>query len=418
MGRPPGDYDIATSATPDQVMGLFPRTVPVGFEFGVVVVIESGRAFEVATFRVDRGYADGRHPVAVRYTGPEEDARRRDFTINGLFLDLLTGEVLDFVGGQDDIRRRIVRAIGDPGERFREDRLRLVRAVRFAARLQFEIDPATRAALEREAPALGEISAERLRDELLKIITNEGAERGLELLEETGLLKQFLPEVSSMKGVLQPKEFHPEGDVFEHTRLMLELTKSPSVVLALAVLLHDVGKPPTFRVEDRIRFDNHDVVGAEMAGRICRRLRVSNRVREGVVGAIGNHMRMRHVQEMREAKLKRLLARPTFADELELHRVDCLASHKDISNWEFCVRKLEEYGEEEIKPIPLVTGRDLIHEGHSPGPAFKEMLALVEEAQLENRVRTKEEAMQLVRDRFPAKRSARPGSEAGEQSGG
>jgi poly(A) polymerase len=402
MGVTPHDVDIATTATPEQVQRLFPHTVAVGAQFGVILVMEGGHQFEVATFRNDDAYVDGRRPVSVRYGSPEEDAQRRDFTINGLFYDPITETVIDYVQGQVDIRRRVIRSIGIPAERFAEDKLRLLRCVRFAANLGFEIDPDTFAAVQTMASQIHVVSAERVRDELLKIFTRPHAGRGLELLESSGLLGEVLPEVAAMKGVEQPPQFHPEGDVFTHVRIMLDaLPSHPSPVLALSVLLHDVGKPPTFtRAPDRIRFHEHDSIGAEMTEQILRRLRFSNEVIDHVKVCVAEHMRMRHVQEMRTSKLKRVLARPTLSDELELHRLDCESSHGDIGNYLFLKRKLSELPPEVVKPKPLVTGHDLITLGYRPGPLLGQILRELEELQLDDQITTREQALELARQRL------------------
>ena len=400
-GVEPHDIDIATTATPDQVQALFAKTVPVGAQFGVILVFENEHPFEVATFRNDDEYVDGRRPTGVRFGTPEEDAQRRDFTVNGMFLDPLTGEVIDFVGGRADIERKLIRSIGDPRHRFAEDKLRLLRGVRFASNLQFEIEPATFAALREMAGQIHIVSAERIRDELTKILTRPNAGRGLELLETTGLLREVLPEVALMKGVEQPPEFHPEGDVFAHTKLMLDtLPANPSVVLAFAVLLHDVGKPPTFeRAPDRIRFNEHDRVGAELAEQILRRLRFPNEVIEKVVLCVAKHMHFQFVKEMRPAKLKRILARETFPDELELHRIDCASSHRNLENYEFLKQKAVDLPPEVLKPAPLLTGHDLLALGLTPGPRVGQILREVEEAQLEERLKSKAEALAFARQR-------------------
>jgi putative nucleotidyltransferase with HDIG domain len=401
-GVEPHDIDIATDATPERLQQLFPKTIPVGAQFGVVLVLENDHQFEVATFRRDEAYVDGRRPSAVRFGSAEEDAQRRDFTINGLFYDPMTEQVIDFVGGRADIERKIVRTIGEPQQRFSEDKLRLLRCVRFASNLGFEIEPATLAAVKEMAGQIHVVSAERIRDELIKIFTRPNAGRGLELLDETGLLKEILPEISAMKGVEQPPEFHPEGDVFLHTKLMLSsLPLNPSVVLAFAVLLHDVGKPATFeRAPDRIRFNEHDRVGAEMAEKILRRLRFSNEQIEQIVLCVREHMRLQHVQEMRPAKLKRILARETFPVELELHRIDCEASHRNLDNYEFLKAKAAELPAEVVKPAPLLTGHDLLALGLKPGPMVGKILREVEELQLEERLKSREEALAHVRQRL------------------
>jgi putative nucleotidyltransferase with HDIG domain len=401
-GVEPHDIDIATDATPERVQQLFAKTVPVGARFGVVIVVENSHSFEVATFRSDEAYTDGRRPVAVRYGTPEEDAQRRDFTINGLFYDPLAEEVIDFVGGRQDLQRKLVRTIGEPHRRFSEDKLRLLRCVRFASTLGFEIEPATFAALREMAGQIHLVSAERIREELIKMFTGPNPGRALSLLDESGLLKEILPEVAAMKGVEQPPEFHPEGDVFEHTRRMLELLPpEPDPVLAFAVLLHDVGKPATFeRGPHRIRFHDHDRIGAEMAQEILRRLRFPNEQIDAIVACVAGHMRIQHVQQMRPAKLKRLLARPTFPQELELHRIDCLASHRNLDNYEFLKAKAAELPAPAVKPAPLLTGHDLLAMGLKPGPLVGKILREVQELQLEERLRSREEALQHARRRL------------------
>ena len=403
LDRQPLDYDVATDATPDRVLALFPGSLPVGAQFGVVLVRDGNAEVEVATFRADLGYRDGRHPEAVVYAAdPSLDAGRRDFTINGLFWDPLEQRVLDFVGGQQDLQNRIIRAIGNPEDRFREDHLRLLRAVRFAARLGFTIEPETYRAIVRLAPLAREVSAERLRDELTKILTEGQARRGFELLAETGLLEVVLPEVARMRGVPQPPEFHPEGDVWTHVLLMLErLPAGCSHTLAWGVLLHDVAKPVAFRPPtgpgDRIRFDGHAEMGAEMAREICRRLRFSNADTEHIAALVAQHLRFKDAPRMRLATLKRFVSQPNFAEHLELHRLDCLASHGSLSNYEFVKNFLETTPPEEVRPPRLVTGDDLIAMGLEPGPIFGHILQAVEEAQLEGRVRGREEALELVR---------------------
>src|SRR5271154_2074833 len=409
-GVEPQDIDIATSATPEQVQALFARTVPVGAAFGVVLVLEDGHQFEVATFRSDEAYIDGRRPTGVRYGSAEEDARRRDFTINGLFYDPIADQIIDFVGGRADIERKLVRTIGEPRERFTEDKLRLLRCVRFAANLDYEIETATFDAVREMAAQIHVVSAERIRDELIKILTRPQAGRGLELLDASGLLREILPEIAAMKGVEQPAEFHPEGDVFVHTRLMLDtLPANPSVVLAFAVLLHDVGKPPTFvRAPDRIRFNEHDRVGAEMAETILRRLRFSNDEIEKIVLCVREHMKFQFVKEMRPAKLKRLMARETFPDELELHRIDCASSHRNLENYEFLKAKAAEMPPEVLKPAPLLTGHDLLALGLKPGPLVGQILREVEELQLEERLKTQAEALEFARSRVAATTARQP----------
>ena len=421
------DFDIATSATPAEVQRLFPKTIPVGAAFGVVLVLEAGYQFEVATFRCDGAYINGRHPSAIRYGSPEEDAQRRDFTINGLFLDPLTHQIFDFVDGRADIDRQLIRCIGTPAHRFTEDKLRLLRCVRFASNLQFAIEPATAAAVREMAKEIHVVSAERIRAELIKIFTRPHAGRGLALLAETGLLSEVLPEVAALRGVEQPPEFHPEGDVFTHTQLMLEslsaavgqdeppgrpLAATDSarpaatpaldpLVLAFAVLLHDIGKPPTFvRAPDRIRFHGHDVVGQAMAEQILRRLRFSNDQIEQIVLCVGGHMRFQHVQSMRPSKLKRLLARPTFPVELELHRIDCRASHGKLDNYDFLKLKVAELPADVIQPAPLVTGHDLLALGFTPGPLVGAVLREVADLQLEELLQSPAAALAYAKQRL------------------
>jgi tRNA nucleotidyltransferase/poly(A) polymerase len=402
LGREPKDYDVATSAPPEAVMRLFPGSDAVGAHFGVVLVRDGGAQVEVATFRADHSYRDGRRPARVELiSDPRQDALRRDFTINAMMLDSSTGEVLDFAGGREDLKRRVVRAVGDPEARFREDHLRMLRAVRFAAGLGFAIEEETLAAITRLHPAIHAISAERVRDEITRILTEGGARRGFELLDETGLLGDILPEVAAMKGVEQPPEFHPEGDVWIHTRLMLEGLRAPTTTLALGVLLHDVGKPPTFRVADRIRFDNHAAVGAEMTARILARLRYSGEETRQVVALVENHLKFKDAPRMRESTLKRFLRMDRFEEHLELHRLDCISSHGLLDNYEFARRKLAELPAEVLRPPRLVTGDDLIAAGYMPGPAFARILESVETAQLEGEVSAKEEALDWIAARFP-----------------
>ena len=406
LGNEPHDFDIATSARPAEVQALFPHTQAVGAHFGVILVMEHGRAFEVATFRSDHEYLDGRRPEAVTFSTPEDDAARRDFTINGLFRDPVSGETIDFVGGRRDLEARLLRAIGDPVARFREDKLRLLRAVRFAARLDYEIEPATWEALCAHSADIRAVSAERIREELMKILGHPRRVRGFDLLDVSGLLREILPEIEALKGCEQPPQFHPEGDVFVHTRAMLELLPPDApATLALAVLCHDIGKPPTFRYhadEDRIRFNGHDRVGAEMTERLMERLRFSRADTDRVVEAVRQHMVFKDVKNMRTSKLKRFMAREGFGDELELHRVDCLSSHGALDNHEFLTTKAAEFAEEPLIPPPLITGRDLIAMGHRPGPGFGPILEAVQTLQLEGALTKPEEALDWVRQNHPA----------------
>ncbi len=407
LGREPADYDVATDATPDRVQQLFPRSLGVGAQFGVVIVTEDSATgesaqVEVATFRSDSGYSDGRHPDHVVYAkSAAEDVQRRDFTINALLLDPETEEVLDFVGGRDDLRARIIRAISRPETRFREDKLRMIRAVRFAARFGYAIEAATWDAIVGLAPDICQVSAERLRDELTKLLTEGAARRAFELLDESRLLPQLLPEIARMKGVEQPPQFHPEGDVWTHTLLMLEkLPASCPATLAWGVLLHDVGKPSTFTPpsgpEGRIRFDEHVEVGTRMAEEICRRLRFSNDDTQQIAALVANHLRFKDVPRMKPSTLKRFVRLDRFAEHLELHRLDCLSSHGHLENYDFVRRFLAETPPEIVSPPRLLTGEDLKALGFIPGPKFKEILDAVEEAQLNARLNTREEAIRLV----------------------
>ncbi len=405
MGRAPKDFDIATSALPEQVASIFQKTIPVGAQFGVQIVLKGGHPFEVATFRTDLAYKDGRRPEGVVFSTPKQDALRRDFTVNGLFFDPLKERVIDYVGGQADLKKRVIRAIGDPAHRFKEDRLRMLRAVRLATVLDFSIDPATFQAVREAAKEITDVSSERVRDELVKMFTGAHPGRGLTLLDESGLLPVILPEVSVMKGVAQPPEFHPEGDVFIHTKLLLDHLKGPSTVLAIGGLLHDVGKPPTFKVAERIRFDGHDRVGASMATKICRRLKFSNVETEEITELVADHMRFKDVRNMRLSTLKRFMAAPTFADQMKLHRADCLASHKDLTNWTFLKAKQKELSVEEIKPNPLMNGKDLLGMGYQEGPLIGAILKSVEERQLEGELSSFEEAGAWVKREFPLQRS-------------
>jgi poly(A) polymerase len=410
LGREPADYDVATDATPGRVLELFPDGITVGAQFGVILVYRGNIKVEVATFRSDVGYSDGRHPDRVVYAlTAKEDVQRRDFTINGMLMRPENGEVLDFVGGQADLKAGLIRAIGEPAQRFAEDKLRLMRAVRFAARFGFAIEPKTFKAIRQHAHKVTTVSAERLRDELTKMLTEGAARRALELLEETGLLPVVLPEIRAMKGVQQPPQFHPEGDVWIHTRLMIEqLPAGSAPTLAWGILLHDVGKPPTFRsVEetgDRIRFDGHVDVGVRMAEQICRRLRFSNEDTEQILALIANHMRFKDVEQMKPATLKRFLRLPRFQEHLELHRLDCLSSNRRLESYGYIQRILAENPPEQIRPPRLLTGGDLKEMGYAPGPLFSEILRCLEDAQLEGQINSKEEAEALVRERFASRK--------------
>jgi putative nucleotidyltransferase with HDIG domain len=400
-GTAPKDIDIATSAKPNEVQGLFHRTVPVGIQFGVVRVLEGDFEFEVATFRSDGVYLDGRHPQFVEFSTPEKDAVRRDFTVNGIFYDPVEDEVIDFVGGREDLGRKLIRAIGLPSQRFAEDRLRMLRAVRLASTLAFEIESGTWSAIRAEAKEILVVSPERVRDELLKILVDAHRLRGFDLLDKSGLLAVILPEVEALKGCEQPEQFHPEGDVFVHTRMMLGLLgPEASGVQALSVLLHDIGKPPTRSFDpgdQRIRFNGHDRVGAEMTEQVMTRLRFSRHEIDVVVEAVRTHMIFKDVKQMRPAKLRRFMARPNFGIELELHRVDCAGSHGDLENHQFLVNKAQEFAREPLIPPPLIRGDDLIALGLKPGPRIGQLLEAIQTAQLEGEVTTRDQAFELLR---------------------
>jgi tRNA nucleotidyltransferase/poly(A) polymerase len=403
LGKEAHDIDIATSAKPEEVQALFPRTVAVGVQFGVIVVLVEGGEFQVATFRADGDYLDGRHPTGVTFTTAEGDAQRRDFTINGLFYDPVEERVIDFVGGCRDLEAHLVRAIGNPAERFAEDKLRVLRGVRFAAALDFDIEEATWEGIRAGAGAIHEVSAERIREELVKIFVSPRRVRGFDLLDASGLMREILPEMEALKGCEQPPEFHPEGDVFVHTRLMLSLLpETVSVPLVLAVLFHDLGKPPTMQVDPtgRIRFNGHESVSARMTEDILRRLRFSNDEITATVEMVQNHMVFKDVKNMRVARLKRFMARPTFDDELELHRVDCLGSHGLLDNYVFLREKREEFANEPLIPEPLLSGHDLIGLGWKPGPRFKEVLDAVQTRQLEGQLVSREDALAWVKSEF------------------
>src|SRR5882724_3872291 len=405
LGREPADFDVSTDATPDEVMRIFPKTYAVGAQFGVVLVaVSDTETVEIATFRSDIGYSDGRHPDEVRFTeSPQEDVQRRDFTINGLLLDPITDEVLDYVGGRKDLEAGIIRTIGDPEKRFTEDKLRMLRALRFAARFGYILERGTMETIQKLAPQIDQVSPERVRDELTKMLTEGRARLAFFMLYASRLLREVLPEIVAMKGVEQPPEFHPEGDVFIHTLLLLDNLPQPCPrTLAWAALLHDVGKPPTFRkAPDRIRFDNHVDVGVKIAEGICQRLHFSNEDTEQIVALVDNHMRFAHADRMNESTLKKFLRMPHFDEHLELHRLDCTASNGKLGSYDFVREKLASIPPEVMRPAPLVSGADLIAAGYEPGPRFKEILAAVEDAQLENRLHNNEDAMEFVRREFP-----------------
>ena len=426
LGKEPKDYDVATSATPAEVQALFPRTDAVGAHFGVIIVKETPGIFtEVATFRTDGSYNDGRRPETVTFATAAEDAQRRDFTINGLFQHPETGEIIDHVGGKADLERRQIRAIGDPTTRFQEDALRLLRAIRFAVTTGFEIEPDTWAAIQENAPLLQKISPERIRDEFSKIITPPDSQqappadsvpltrlspegyhppraRALDLLVESNLVAQFLPELLECIGCEQPPKWHPEGDVYVHTKIALALLEKPTIELALSVLLHDIGKPPTQTWDEdaqRHRFNGHESVGAEMSQEILRRLRYPNQVIDDVSFAVSRHMKFMHVQDMRTAKLKRFMSAPRFDEEIELHRVDCDSSNGFRDNYDFLLQKKEEFANEPLIPKPILNGRDLMTEFQlNPGPDLGKILRLVQTEQLENRLTSREDALAFVKD--------------------
>jgi len=398
-GIVPKDFDVSTDARPDQIISIFPRAQLVGAKFGVVLVKQtSDVCVEVATFRSEGNYADGRHPEDVRFeTDPARDAQRRDFTINGIFEDPLARRIYDFVGGKPDLEARVLRTIGSPERRFEEDHLRLLRAVRFAARFQLSVDEKTLRGMQRFAPQICQTSAERIREELVRILTEGGARYGFELLDRAGLLEHILPEVKACQGVEQPPEFHPEGDVWKHILLMLESMKDASRTLAWGVLLHDIGKPPTFRIAERIRFDGHAEVGTVMARRRLEQLKASSEDIERVSSLVANHMRFKDVPHMRVSTLKRFLRTPHFEEHLELHRLDCLASNGRTDVYDFLRSKLAEFNTEQLRPPRLLTGDDLINAGYLPGPAFKTVIELTETAQLEGEIETREQALTLAR---------------------
>jgi len=399
LGVQAKDYDIATSARPEEVQKLFPRVTDLtGKSFGVVRIMVGDESYEVATFRQDGLYKDGRRPESVSFATAEEDAQRRDFTVNGLFYDPVAEKLIDYVGGEADLRAGVIRAIGNPADRFEEDHLRLMRAVRFATRLYFKIEPKTWEAICALAPKIRTVSAERIRDELNKIFTADKPELGLDLLDQSGLLKEVLPDIAALHGVEQPPQFHPEGDVFKHTRLMLSKIEHPNLELALGVLYHDVGKKPTSKTDEngRIRFNEHESVGAEMAEQIMTGLRYDNKTIHTVRELVQHHMQFKDVPHMRPSTLKRMMARPTFQLELELHRIDCASSHGDLKHYEFLTEQLKNMSAEEIDPPALITGRDLMAMGLPPGKVFGKILEAVRVAQLEGTVQTRAEALALA----------------------
>jgi poly(A) polymerase len=411
LGRAPKDYDVATRATPDQVLALFPKSLEVGAAFGVVIVCDGPTQVEVATFRSEGIYSDGRRPDAVTFTDARQDALRRDFTINGMFFDPARqgdavaspaggGTVVDYVGGREDLAARVIRAIGDPERRFSEDRLRMLRAVRFVAELGFDLDPATAEAIRRMAPGVATVSGERVAAELARLLTTapEGRRKGLALAADLGLVAVLLPEVEHLRGVRQGPTVHPEGDVFVHTLLAVEKLREPTFELALAALLHDVGKAATALMRDgRWTFYGHERIGEELSRGVCERLRLSNMQAARVAWLVASHMKMMYVHEMREARLRRLMAEDGFEELAELWRADCLASGGTADAYDALMARYRAMAREEVKPQPLVTGNDLIAMGLAPGPVFREILDEVYDAQLEGRAASREDALTLAR---------------------
>lgn len=401
LGKTPQDYDISTSAKPDEVVRIFPKTVPVGAQFGVILVIVEGQPFEVASFRYDGPYLDGRRPAEVRYGSLREDIFRRDFTINGMVYDPVAHQLIDLVGGQSDLDSKLVRAIGTPRSRFEEDRLRMIRAVRFAASLNFSVESETFAAICELAPSITQISWERIGEEVTRILSEGGAKTGFELLDRTGLLKILLPEIDAMKGVEQSPDYHPEGDVFTHTMLTLSHLDSPTETLAYGCLLHDVGKPVCIRRDEaRLTFYGHTEKGAAMAEEVLKRLKRSRATRERVAYLVRNHLRHLQAPQMRLSTLKRFLGEDGIDELLELTRIDALSANGDLQHYRFCMEKLAELKTEEIHPEPLLRGRDLIAMGFSPGPNFQQILKQVEEGQLGGELSSREQAMAWVEKNY------------------
>jgi len=402
LGIVPHDFDIATNARPADLLALFPDALEVGASFGVVIRRKKSAEVQIATFRREGGYADGRRPDAVDFVDePREDAARRDFTINALFEDPVSGEVLDFFQGREDLAARCLRAVGDPHRRFQEDHLRMLRAVRFAARFGLNLDAATAAAIRENAPQIVRISAERIRDEISRILVEGAAARGFALLDELGLLDQILPEVKAMQGVEQPPQYHPEGDVWTHTMLMLEMLRQPpSLTQALGVLFHDIGKPGTQTITDRIRFNGHVEEGVRIARAIMNRLRYSGEETTQVCALVENHMKFMHLRDMRQSTRLRFLRMPLFDEHLELHRVDCLSSHRKLDNYDYAREELANLSAETLRPPPLLRGEDLMALGLKPGPQFRVILTNLEDEQLEGRLVDKEEALHWVRKHF------------------
>lgn len=406
LGRHPKDFDIATNALPDDIRKIFPRTVPVGEAFNVILVLDSAETnpdkVEVATFRSDIGIADGRHPSKVVIATAEEDVKRRDFTINGMLYDPIEDKILDWVGGQKDLKDGVVRAIGDPALRIQEDHLRMLRAFRFAARYSFKLDAELLGAIRKLAPLIQKISAERIFDEITKMITSTNADLAMQMMADSGILQHILPEALAMQGCQQPAEFHPEGDVWIHTLLLLKQCDGASPELAWGCLLHDIGKPPTFSHEppDRIRFNNHQNIGAEMAERILKRLKASSHLTDIVCELTRDHLKFKDAPQMRPATLKRFLRNPHFDLHLKMHFIDCMASHQNMTLYEFCVEELKKLPPDVLRPAALLSGHDLISMGFKPGPQFKGILESLETEQLEGRILDKDSALKFVTANF------------------
>lgn len=401
LGKRPSDFDIASNAGPDLVRAYFKETIPVGQAFGVIIVRLGGHSFEVSTFRAESGYKDGRRPGKVKFTDAKEDALRRDFTVNGLYYDPAKKKILDWVSGVGDIRKKVIRTIGDPARRFKEDKLRMLRAVRFTVNLGFKMELRTLNAIRKMRREIRVVSHERVRDELVKMFTGPDPAAALDSLDRSGLLGEVLPEVAALKGVAQPKEFHPEGDVFVHTRLLMKQLKNPSIVLAFGCLLHDIGKPPTFKkAKDRIRFHGHDRVGARMADKLLIRLRFSNELREQIVACVDGHMRFKDAPHMRESTLKKMFQRDTFPIELEQHRIDCRASHGDLRIWRLLRRKWRSLSQSDIRPEPFLKGKDLVEAGFAPGPDIGRILREAELKQLDGVWKTRDEALLWARSLY------------------
>jgi poly(A) polymerase len=398
LRRKPKDIDIATSALPEEVLRLFPNSRSIGAQFGVVQVLMYGRAYEVATFRSDNTYVDGRHPSSVLFCGPEQDALRRDFTINGLFYDPIVGRLIDYVRGKCDIQNRLIRTIGNPGARFAEDKLRMLRAIRLSCELGFKIASETWSGIQEHAPEILKVSWERIRDELVRLLTGRTPDIGLTLLRESGLLIQILPDIDRMWGTPQSPESFPEIDVFTHTRTALGMLRTPSVALAFGTLLHDVGKPRAYSSDKFPCYDGHAQLGAEIGEQICRRLRMSNQEIGCIIDLVRTHMDFYNPGEMRQSDLIRLLSKENIADHLELFRVNCLSNHRGLETYSGYLKQLEE---NEPKAPPLITGKDLIEMGYSPGPVFAEILRVIEDLQIEGVLRTRDEALQHVKLSFP-----------------